>query len=241
MKRLILSAAALALLSGTAFAADVIVVPPPPAPAPIPVPIVVNDPPSRLYITAFGGLLWVQDVDVAAGEPETTPDLFAVGTDRGYRVGGALGLQFTPMLGAELEVAFGHVALDTLLIPGDDPVDITGAGANGRLLTVMGNLTIGQQFGALRPYVAVGAGAARVGLSIPDDTIGPDGVDGTDWTWAVQAMAGVDYAITDNISIGARYRFQHVGPTDFLDNGGTPVNLDGFNNHGLEGVLTVRF
>lgn len=236
MKRLVLAALATTVLSGTAFAADIVVIPPaPPAPAPV---VVVEQTAGGLYISTFGGLLWAQDADVTA---VLTPPDFTIGTDRGYRFGGALGYQFNSVLGAEAEVAFGRVAIDTVTPDGGGPVDITGAGASASLLTVMGNLTVGTEFGAFRPYVAVGVGAARVGLDVPAGIGLGSGANDTDWALAFQALAGVDYAITDNISIGARFRFQHIRPTAFEDADGDPITVGGFHNYGVEGVLTVHF
>ncbi|MGD9737996.1 MAG: outer membrane beta-barrel protein [Bauldia sp.] len=225
-------------MSSTALAADVIVVPPAPPAPPV---VIVEEPDHNFYMSIFGGLLYIQDVGVTAVFDPTT---FTVGSDRGYRFGGALGFSINDTFGAEVEFTTGRVGLDTLNIEGEEPFDLTPADATARLTTIMGNLRVGFGAGALQPYVAVGAGAASVALSVPAGAIGVDGVDDKDWTWGVQAMAGVDFALTDNLTIGARYRFQHIGPTSFLDTNepvGDPVDLDGFNTHGIEAVFTIHF
>jgi opacity protein-like surface antigen len=56
-----------------------------------------------------------------------------------------------------------------------------------------------------------------------------------------QAFVGVDFMLSNNVSIGARYRYQYTGATSFEDDGGTPLGLDAFGAHSVEGVLKVRF
>lgn len=232
MKRLLVAAAAATILSGSAYAADIVVVPPAP-------PIVVPPAPpatKSLYVSVFGGLYWQQDADIVA---LTNPPEFTVGTDRGYRLGGAIGMQFTPMLGAEIEGTYATADICCAII-NDTPI-LVDPGASSNLFSIMGNLTIGHSFGKVRPYVALGAGAINLGVNVPAGMFAVDEVVDRDWTWGLQVLAGVDFALSDTVSIGARYRLQHVGPTLFVDGGGDDVNVSGFHTHSLEAVLTFHF
>lgn len=203
-----------------------------------------------MYFAIFGGLMYIQDVAGNALIGPADGD-FIIDTQRGYRFGAALGFNFSEMLGAELEVAYGRAAFDaiTLLdadgVPLGDPVDLDAEDGHGTLFTVMGNLRAGFGMGAFRPYVAVGAGAAKLGIFAVGENDGGffpnDGADDKDWTWAFQAMAGVDFAVSDNLTIGARYRFQRIGPTEFVDMDGDPITLQPFNTHGVEAVFTIHF
>lgn len=239
MKRLLLTAIAATVSAGGALAADIApVIPPPPPPIVVPVPT-----PSNLYVSAFGGLVLIRDAVWYQPDPEARIDL------RGFRIGGAIG--FTPgggMLSVEGEVTWARLYA-TLLCEGPpedescvDPEQIQ-AFANATLLTVMGNLRIGPNDGFFRPYAAVGGGLARLALesNLGADGVGPGGGDNTDWTWGFQAMVGVDLAITDNFLVGARYRFQRIGPTSFIDLGDDPFTVGPLNVHSFEGGITIRF
>ena len=101
----------------------------------------------------------------------------------------------------------------------------------------MGNLIVGQHFGAWRPYVGAGVGAAR--LSINSDYA--DGLDDSDWAAAGQVFTGIDYNFTERLSLGARYRFQYIGSTDYNDGIGDPVKVGSLQSHNIEAVLKMRF
>lgn len=217
-------------LSTAAFAADLGYEPPTPAPE-APAPIAWNG----LYFAVHGGAYWVPPVGTWFNDGSDTGE---TSTDTGYRFGGSIGYDFNPMFGVEAEVSYGHASLSSFEFDGGGGGDVEGDASN---LTVAGNVIVGQQWGSFRPYLGVGAGAARVALSVPAGSFGPDGVDDSDWTWMAQAFAGVDFMITNNLSLGARYRFQYTGKTSFADDGGTPLGLDAFGAHSVEAVLKIRF
>ena len=233
-------AAGLAIISGAAYAADLSYKPPQ---------IVAPAPEAfggaGAYFTLHGGALWVGSV---ATDMSTGTYVGDTSTKMGYRVGGSIGYDFNSSFGAEAEVSYGGVGLNAYTcsvgfcgIPSN--AALTG---NASLLTVMGNLILGTQMGAFHPYVGVGAGAADLSLSVPDGQFGPDGVKANNWTWAAQAFVGVDLALTKNVSLGGRYRYQYVGATNFMDLGDVthvpaPVALGGFGAQSIEAVLKVRF
>lgn len=237
MKRTLLPLAAFAtVMSGAAIAADIpVMVPPAP-------PVVVTPPPAPTggpYVSVFGGALFIFQ-DVLAELPTPFPEVAGFQIDRGYRFGAAIGIRFNEMLGAEVEVARARAQVSAISFDGVNFTDISDEELFGTLWTVMGNVNVGFDVGRLRPYVAVGAGAANLSLMVPT-TLYPPGIDDRDWTWAAQALAGVDFAITENISIGARYRFQRVGMTTFEDGNADTVTVLPFNNHGIEAVFTIGF
>jgi opacity protein-like surface antigen len=88
-------------------------------------------------------------------------------------------------------------------------------------------------------YIGLGGGIAHVNPNI--DIGGNNGMNDTDTTWAAQAFLGVDLQLTDNLSLGGRYRYQHIGSTDYLDFDGDPVSVDHISAHSIEAVLKVRF
>jgi len=233
-------AAGLAIMSGAAYAADLSFKPPQMV---VPAPETMGG--ASMYFTLHGGALWLPSVGTDIGAGSFVGD---TSTKMGYRVGGSIGYDFNSSVGAEAEVSYGNAGLNAYTcsigcggIPSNPA--LTGSAS---LLTVMGNLVLGTQMGAFHPYVGVGAGAADVFLSVPDFQFGPDGLKDNNWTWAAQAFVGVDFALTKNVSLGGRYRYQYIGPTKFMDLGdqtGTPapVALDGFGAQSIEAVLKVRF
>jgi opacity protein-like surface antigen len=92
--------------------------------------------------------------------------------------------------------------------------------------TFMGNVVARTHWGpSFQPYVGVGGG----GTLIDNDIVifpGTTGVSDSDFAGAAQAFVGFDFALTRNFSVGARYSIAYIGPTNFSDYQGDPVNAD---------------
>lgn len=153
-----------------------------------------------------------------------------------HRLGGAIGRDLGAILSLEVEFSVARAPIVLAIIPGEEPLDLTNVDRGIRVLSLVGNAVIGHSFGPLRPYLALGAGAARVHLDL-----GLDVVDDHAITWTAQAMAGIDLALSPALSIGGRYRFQLVGPTTYSDFTGDPFYLRAFGAHSIETALTIRF
>lgn len=218
---------ALLLSGGLAMAADLpemgYVEPMEPAPLP----------PSGFYASLHAGYVMPGDVD---GEIVPGPSVnIEVDVEDGYRFGGALGYDFNSMLSLEAEASFSELGVDS----------ITGAGTtfqtsgDGQTITLMGNVIVGHQYDRWRPYVGVGAGAAHVDLDVVVN--GLDNIDDSDWAFAAQAFAGLDFSVTDTVSLGARYRYVHIGSTDYTDEANDPVSIDSFGTHSIEAAVKVKF
>ncbi len=153
--------------------------------------------------------------------------------DTGWGALGAIGYAFGGGFRAEAEVAYrsnGIKTHDGVTVAGinidnqDAGVLITGSpqlGATvgqivddgeGRIssLSVMGNLFYDFGLGNSRfmPYVGAGAGMARVDTVYRPSGIGV--VDDSNWEFAFQLMAGVSYAVSDNVQLYAGYRYLHA-------------------------------
>ncbi len=185
------------------------------------------------YFSLHGGALFIPDTLVNF-EPATLAEFH---TDTGYRVGGALGIDFNSALSAEAELSWGTVGVNGFTIVGGPSFPASG---DAHLLSVMGNIIVGRDMGRWRPYVGVGVGGVRVDLD-NIDIGGGDGVNDSDWTWGAQAFVGADVMLTQTVSLGVRYRYQYVGETNFLDTDGDPVSIDHIAAHSIEGVLKIRF
>jgi opacity protein-like surface antigen len=226
----LISVAAASLWAVAAPAADLYEAPAGPA-APAP----ALEPWNGMYVSLHGGVVWLSDV-VADLYPD---DVATFEIQPGFRVGGSVGYDFGPNFGIEAEASYAAFNPDFVTVydtggsfEGDGPV--TGSAS---ALTLMGNLIVGTQMGSVRPYIGVGGGGALVSANV--DLF--SGVNDSAWTWAAQAFAGLDLALTRNVSIGARYRFQWIGPSTMSDGDGDPVNIRGYGIQGVEGVLKIRF
>lgn len=225
---------ALLLSGGLAMAADLpemgYVGPMEPAPLP----------PAGFYASLHAGYVMPGDVDGEIVFPvgPSTRDA-SVDVEDGYRFGGALGYDFNSMMGIEAEVSYLEMDVDSISIAGAGGGTASTSG-DASVLTLMGNLIAGQQYDRWRPYVGVGAGAAHVDLDITIPTL-PNDLDDSDWAFAAQAFVGLDYSLTDTVSLGARYRYLHISSTDYSDEAPDPVSIDSFGNHSIEAALKVRF
>lgn len=233
MKQGFLLGAALAVLSmgpQAAGAADLLVRPAPvvaPAPA-------FNW--AGLYASFHGGVYLPEDANSTflVGPPSVSG---VSESSAGYRVGGALGYDFNQTFGVEIEASYASAAVDQITVEG---VGTLPADGDGRVFSIMGNAFIGQSFGRMRLYAGGGAGAAQLSLGLDFPAPLDAGVHDSDWTWAAQGIVGVEFALTRAVTIGGRYRYQFIGPTDFLDGDSDPVAVDGFGSHSAEAVLKIR-
>lgn len=224
MKKFVVLVVALPMLAGAAHAADLLVIEPE-------VPVAGYDDYS-LYVSLHAGVTALEAVGAQfVGGFITDP--VDVTTDLGYRVGGAVGFLAGSNLAFEGEVSHVGVSLDEA----SNGVGTLAVDGDASALTLMANAIVGADMGGWRPYVGVGVGGANVALDVPINQLGNDSVSDNSWTWAAQAFAGLEFEVSQGVSLGARYRYQLIGETSFTDGGGDPVNLDGFGSHSLEGTL----
>jgi outer membrane immunogenic protein len=202
MKSLPFASLILLGFAGHAVAADVVTEPPPPE-----LPVVFDWTGFYAGVQAGGG--W-GDVDVAAGGVTTSYDI------SGAYGGGHLAArwqinQFT--LGAEAEINYAGIDGDALLLgPAgastglETKINWFGS-VNGELGVPFDRFliygTAGVAFGHIEQTVSATVPASFLSIEESDTSVG--------WT----AGAGVDYAVTDNIVVGARYRYYDFGTSDF--------------------------
>lgn len=187
-------------------------------------------PPSGFYASLHAGYVMLGDVEGDAGTDSAESHV-----EDGYRVGGAFGYDFNSMIGIEAELSYFENDIDSLSTAG---TTFQASGDVG-VLTLMGNVIIGHQFDRWRPYVGVGAGAAHADFDF--DIIGIDSIDDSNWGFAAQAFAGLDFSMTDTVSLGARYRYAHIGSIDYTSDGGLDISGDAFGAHSIEAALKVKF
>lgn len=93
---------------------------------------------------------------------------------------------------------------------------------------------------AFTPYVGAGLGAAWVDF---DNVIAPvaGSINGNDWAFAWQLMAGVSYAIDPRMDIVGGYRYFDIGEAKVTSANLGGVDVDGLASHNIEIGLRYRF
>jgi outer membrane protein OmpA-like peptidoglycan-associated protein len=179
------------------------------------------------YVQGGAGANWQTGGDIKVGGSTLDTD---------YDIGwmGALSGGYAWRSGLRLELEFGYR---------ENGVDsVAGVAANGdtKMLTGMVNAIYGfPAFGSLVPYVGVGVGAGRLKL----DSIRPLGatsVDDSDIGVAFQGIAGVEYALSDNLGLGLSYRYMYAPSFDFTAANGAGVSTD-YRSHAVMVALRWSF
>jgi opacity protein-like surface antigen len=185
-----------------------------------------------------------------------------ISTDGGPRAGGAIGYMLNDMFALEGE--FGWMSQDFDHESGEitktvidvepyvhgfyppDKVKEIDRDLDGDvdIFTLMVNAPPGVPIGAssVRPYVGAGIGVAFVSF----DDLGTAGgghccLDDDDTVLAFQAFAGVDFGLTEHISLGIRGRVLHIDDVDLEDDFGFEHDLGADLIPSVEGVLTFVF
>lgn len=207
-------------VAGGALAADLPPTRPPAVAPPIQDPIV-----SGVYAEFFGGWIWpsvapATDRDCASPLALIPCGTYASITPRdGWRIGGALGYRFNPLLRADVSLSYSAFAgrgLDIPAVTSDGHADFTALTGlvNGYvdLAGLVGPL------GPFSPYVGAGVGfssnrIANVGISLlaaPNVTATFPGGSTSRFAWSLTAGTGVSLAFLGmprNLTLDVRYRY----------------------------------
>ena len=170
--------------------------PPPPPPPPAP---------SPWYFMVSAGAAFPSDTDFS-----TLGINGSINYSTGFHafIGG--GYRFTPWISAELEVGYLHLPIDSISLPGGTAtIDGTSRG-----FALFGNVVLTYpEWQTIRPYIGGGPGfvhrfstdftATSGGTTVTGDL-------GSSTDFAVQAKAGIDFRLTESVSIAPEYRFHWI-------------------------------
>lgn len=152
------------------------------------------------YGKAFGGATFQQDSDVdvfAGGSRFASGD---IDFDTGYTVGAAVGANFTPNFGMELEYAYRRSDVDRLRLDGENE-DGGKSRSDAFMLNALYSFDGMGANGQWRPYVGGGVGTARVRIGPEGDSVSRD------WILAYQVIGGVAYDVTEQWSLNGEVRW----------------------------------
>ena len=185
------------------------------------------------YLGARGGVTWLEDSSTTVGGVANNIDY-----DRGYNIGGSVGYQFGGPFRLEAEVVYRKNDVDSYTLGG---TRLTGAAGDGSSLALMVNGFYDFNTGtAFTPYVGLGIGYARISA----DGITATGLGATnsddDNKFAYQAIAGLAYALTPEVSLTADYRYFATQDPKFRLSNGTTIEGE-YKTHNVMVGLMLRF
>ncbi len=230
LKRALLGVSALALLAGSAAAADLSTRYPVKA-APVPV--------QYFSWTGFyiGG-------NVGYGWNSPNFDYTAAGLTYAYDVGNADGVfgglqvgynyQFANniVLGAEADLEFANMGTDTFLVGGPASGAFTSTSVD-TFGTIRGR--VGYAVDRFLPYFTGGAAWANTSFTGP---WGWTSESNTQWGWTIGG--GAEYAITNNWTVKAEYLYLDFGSQDYTFVGGDSIST-GFNMQTVKAGFNYKF
>ncbi|MEM1443366.1 MAG: outer membrane beta-barrel protein [Verrucomicrobiota bacterium] len=196
----------------------------------------VYEAPNKFYAFGYGGGSFVDDELGLVND--TIPLLLEL--DDGYTVGGGVGVR-TPFLGGfrfELEGFFGE----------NDVVGGAINGNSGPFSNATGSLeTYGFQFnmvkefdfGGFKPYIGGGIGFTEV--SAEAVAYGPINFTDNDGAFAWQAIAGVEFPVSENVGIYVEYNYHSVGDVAFQRSATTVLSFDDLTSSSVQAGVRISF
>ena len=205
----------------------------------------MSDPsPASFYISATG--MHVSDADSDL-ENTVSGDIGGV-IDGEFTngIGGLLAIGYGRRSGPRGELEIGYRKVDAVYggAFSDGSTEVLGVGEGDmKTLTLMANGIYSMELGTVRTYIGGGAGVARQELTYGDGVVAGLGQvvpeeakeTDTDNVFAYQAMAGVEFPMSDRVDARLGYRYFRTADAD-MD--GADV---GYAMHNFEAGLLVRF
>ena len=186
------------------------------------------------YVSVFAGASFPNDVNTTR---YGTVDL-SQGLSTGYLIGAAVGVDWGNVVRTEIEVSHNHWNGDALSTGG---VPNTGFSSDVSATYLLGNVWLDwKNDSAFTPYIGGGLGVAFVNF---DQTIsGNHGYAGNDTVLAYQLGAGVNFALSQQLSLDVGYRYKGTANFDIHDGDGSPdfVNAH-LGSHNVQVGLTYKF
>ncbi|MEE4200439.1 outer membrane protein, partial [Erythrobacter sp.] len=195
----------------------------------------------RFYAGVDGGVVLEDQVDIDRVGPPAENGAFG-DTDTGFDIDAVFGYDFGAFR-LEAEAGYKQQGYDTLTIvspnngagvpvgtvvePDSDFSSISGM--------VNGLLEFGSDDG-VQFFVGGGVGIARVDLDVNVPGLGSL-ADDSATDFAYQGLAGLRFAVTDNLDLGLKYRYFVVDEFEFEGSNGDPLEVDAQTHSILASVL----
>lgn len=186
---------------------------------------------SPFYVHLFGGPSIPQDVHGVDRTSTPFRNYVVSLKNPGYLVGGAIGWRFSKDWRAEAELAYRRYSLNQVTYTTSTTLD-----GYADALSLMGNLWYDVPHGGhLTPYVGGGIGGALANYNNKKS-----GFKASDTGFIFQLGAGVNWRMTDKVSLDVGYRFRGIVDLTFRD---STVLYTGNNYYGHNVIagVTVDF
>lgn len=161
------------------------------------------------YASIFGGASFLEEFDVTYSNSGTA-GVSETRTDAGFIVGGAIGMEVSPNVRAEVEVSYFKNDVNRLNYP-DIPFSSPASGEISSV-NVLVNLWHDFDMGSgIVPYIGGGAGVGFVdGRAAWPNPGNYNELIGSDTGFAFQVGGGVQFGLTDAIAADVGYRYRGV-------------------------------
>lgn len=194
--------------------------------------------PLQFYVTVENGMFLITDSDVSAGGVSGDIDV-----GPGFLTGLGAGIVLGSGIHAGVDVLYSGFDPKDITIPGVGGVELSGDASAVGAFGSVGYEYKGWAQGDFRPFVDVGAGMMRVGVSDVRATGFAGQADDSDWVFAARAGAGFFVKVLDNWDFLMSYHYLYADDADLDFTAGgvtTPVSLD-FSGHMASAGLRYRF
>lgn len=200
--------------------------------------------PNGPYVGIEGGVTFPQstDLDVILNHTADFNDGYHVKYKTGYDIDAVAGYRLG-LFRLEAEGSYKRAKVKSLGVNSSlatvvgtaagVPVtaDNFSVGSHIGVTSLMANALLDHDFGSSRFGGYLGGGAGRAWASLSGDK---------DNAWALQAIAGLRYAVTPNIDAGVKYRYFHTGKLKFNDDftvNNVPFSTSAKGNYDSHSVL----
>ena len=195
-----------------------------------------------LYVKAGAGFFNLQDSNV---EFETQGINLSVGRrtfDEGFNIHAAIGKNFTNGFAVELEYGYNEAERDKKEVFNldKDVFEVTNSYGAASIKTLMINgLYNYENSSSFTPYAGVGLGLGFVELS-NEQSKAHNTHQNNDTNFAFQFLAGLEYALTDNLALISGYRYLNAGEVTqkYLDFAEVSLDLE---SHNFESAIKYSF
>jgi opacity protein-like surface antigen len=185
------------------------------------------------YISIFAGASLPNDINTIRYNSETSQSL-----DAGYLIGAAFGVSFNDTVRAEIEVSHNHLGANSHSTNGfvND-----GFNSNVSSTYLLGNVWLDWKNGsAFTPYIGGGVGVAFVNFD--QFNAGGHGYADGNSVLAYQLGAGVNFALSEQLSLDVGYRYKATANFNVHDgDGSADFNNAHLGSHNFQVGLTYKF
>lgn len=192
------------------------------------------------YAAAAGGWTSRNDVD---STPVNGGNVTRIKHDNGYRIAGSIGYEFGNGIRSDIEVAYAKYDIDSMahpLINGGGDTD--GRGDVSSISTLLSVYYDFQNSSPFTPSLGIGVGPVRLSANnTTADNANFTTTDDTDWVTGVGSTLGVAYALSDQLSVVADYRFLWTTKPEMTDDANTTAEQDGVRSHTTQIGLRFNF